>query len=91
MIVTLAKMKKYLRVDYPDDNGLIRTLIRTAEKMCQDILRADSMDGFAENETVRTAVMYAAAYLYEHREEAEHGELMLTLRAMLGGLRGEVF
>lgn len=91
MIVTLAKMKKYLRVDFSDDNELIRTLISTAEKMCQDILRMDSMEYFTEDETVRVAVMYAVAYLYEHREEAEHKELMLTLRAMLGGLRGEVF
>lgn len=91
MIVTLAKMKKYLRVDFSDDNELIKSLISTAEKMCQDILRTDSMECFTEDDTVRVAVMYAVAYLYEHREEAEHKELMLTLRAMLGGLRGEVF
>jgi hypothetical protein len=35
--------------------------------------------------------MYAVAYLYEHREEADHHELMLTLRAMLSGIREEAF
>lgn len=31
--------------------------------------------------------MYAAAYLYEHREEADHNELLLSLRALLMGER----
>lgn len=91
MIVTLAQAKKYLRVDYSDDNALIKSFIAAAEKMCQDVLRTDSMDYFMGNENVRVAVMYAVAYLYEHREKADHNELMLTLRAMLGGIRGEAF
>ncbi len=91
MIVTLAQAKKYLRVDYSDDNALIKSLITAAEKMCQDVLRTDSMDYFTGDENVRVAVMYAVAYLYEHREKADHKELMLTLRAMLGGIREETF
>ena len=39
----------------------------------------------------KTAVLYAAAYLYEHREEADHHALMLTLRALLSGIRQEGF
>ena len=35
--------------------------------------------------------MYAAAYLYEHREEADHNALALTLRALLSGSRKEAF
>jgi hypothetical protein len=31
--------------------------------------------------------MYAAAYLYEHREEADHHAMLLTLRALLFGVR----
>ena len=33
----------------------------------------------------------AAAYLYEHREEADHHALNLTLRALLFGSRKEGF
>ena len=36
-------------------------------------------------------VLYAAAYLYEHREQADHGELVGTLRSLLFGIRKEVF
>ena len=39
----------------------------------------------------RIAVLYAAAYLYEHREQADHGELVQTLRSLLFGIRKEVF
>lgn len=35
--------------------------------------------------------MYTVAYLYEHREEADHHELMLTLRSLLFGIRQEGF
>ncbi len=91
MIVTLNEMKKYLRVDFPDDNKLIKSFIHVAEEMCKDIIRADSFVNYETNETVKVAVMYAVAYLYEHREEADHTELKLTLRSMLSGLRWEAF
>ena len=35
--------------------------------------------------------MITAAYLYEHREEADHHALNLTLRALLFGSRKEGF
>jgi uncharacterized phage protein (predicted DNA packaging) len=91
MIVKLSEMKKYLRVDFADDNKVIRTLISSAEDICRNILRADSLDEYTDNENVRVAVMYAVAYLYEHREEADHQELMLTLRALLSEIREEAF
>lgn len=41
----------------------------------------------AARETVRVAVLYALGYLFEHREEADHHELTLTLRSLLFALR----
>ena len=41
----------------------------------------------ALRETLRVAVLYTTAYLYEHRESANHNSLMLTLRALLFGVR----
>ncbi len=38
-------------------------------------------------DTMRVAVLYALAYLYEHREEADHHALTLTLRSLLFSLR----
>ena len=44
-----------------------------------------------QNSQGQIAVMYAVAYWYEHREEADHQELTLSLRALLFGIRKEVF
>ena len=38
-------------------------------------------------ETLRVAVLYSVGYLYEHREEADHHALTLTLRSLLFGIR----
>jgi len=36
---------------------------------------------------IRVAVLYALGYLYEHREEADHHGLTLTLRSLLFAVR----
>ena len=91
MMVALEEMKNYLRVDYDDDDALIGNIIRASEKICMDVARMDSVDEFYAVENAKMAVLYAAAYLYEHREEADHHAMMLTLRALLSGSRKEVF
>ena len=36
---------------------------------------------------MRVAILYAFGYLYEHREEADHHALLLTLRSLLFAVR----
>ena len=91
MVVTLEEMKNYLRVDYDDDDALIESIIRASEKICMDVARMDDSGEFAAVENAEIAVQYTAAYLYEHREQADHGELVGTLRSLLFGIRKEVF
>ena len=92
MIITLEEMKNYLRVDHADDDALIESLISSSESLCMDVARIDDIDRFEEQENAKIAVMYAVAYQYEHREEADHNQLLLTLRALLFGIRkGEYF
>lgn len=91
MLVTLEEMKGYLRVDYGEDDALIENMIGAAEKVCMDVARMDDAGEFAQVENAKVSVMYAAAYLYEHREEADHHALTLTLRALLSGSRKEAF
>ena len=88
MAVTLEEMKNYLRIDQDEDDSLIENLISGSEKLCKDILREEDPD---ENGIFRTAVLYTVAYLYEHREEADHTELMRTLRDLLSTGRKAVF
>ena len=91
MLVTLEEMKTYLRVDFDDDDSILSAFIASAQKLCMDVARIEDADAFADIAKGRIAVMYAAAYLYEHREKADHHELIMTLRALLFGSRKEVF
>ncbi len=91
MIVPLKLMKQYLRVDYDEEDNLIRKLLHAAERLCMDIIRTDDPAELAAAENAKAAIMYATAYLYEHREEADHHALTLTLRALLFGARKEAF
>ena len=91
MLVTLEEMKNYLRVDSDDDDSLIETLIASAKRICMDILRVDDESLLFDIENAKPAIMYSVAYLYEHREEADHHALTITLRSLLFGSRKEVF
>lgn len=91
MAVTLEEMKNYLRVDYDEDDALIGHLLQSAEKACMDIIRTEDRAALEHDGNAKVAVMYAAAYLYEHREEADHHAMMLTLRALLSSSRKEAF
>ena len=90
-MVTLEEMKNYLRVDYDEDDALIRGLITAAGRQCMDILRTDDPVDLEKAENGKIALMFTAAYLYEHREEADHHAMDLTLRALLFGSRKEGF
>ena len=86
-------MKKYLRVDFTDDDALIEKLMSEAKNRCLDILRMD------QKATVNTdsisnfdmALMYCVAYTYEHREDCDYKSLNLTLRGLLFADREERF
>jgi hypothetical protein len=56
-----------------------------SEKCCSKNYSRDRMTDIRE--TMRVAILYTLAYLYEHREEADHHALTLTLRSLLFGIR----
>ena len=39
MTVSLDEMKKYLRVDFDDDDTVIEELLKSAEVLCADVAR----------------------------------------------------
>lgn len=91
MIITLDEMKNYLRVDHDDDDALLESLLVSSEQLCMDVARIPDEESFEKEPCSKVAIMYAVAYLYEHREDANHQELTLSIRALLSGIRQEGF
>ena len=90
MIVSLDEMKQYLRMDFPDDDDFLDNALQSAEKLCADVARLSAED-FTKEPVAKIAVMYTVAYLYEHREDADHHDLTLSLRSLVFGIRREGF
>lgn len=91
MQVTLESAKNYLRVDTSDDDALIKGLITTAETLVRDTSRMSDEELAPFEEIVEIAELFTIAYLYEHREEADHKNLTETVKYLLFPIRKEVF
>ena len=87
LVETVKEMKNYLRVDFDDDDVLLSDLIEQGQQICMDVARITDEDEFEDLQGTKIAVQYAAAYLYEHREEADHHQLVMNLRSLLFGVR----
>ncbi len=93
-MISLEEGRNYLKVDSDYDDGLITALIAAAEALCCDVARLSEEDwveieGAAKpkRELIRAAILYTLGYLYEHREEADHHDLVMTLRNILFSFR----
>ena len=91
MILDLDETKAYLRVDTDFEDNLIESFIATSEKLVLDISRLHCEEMECHKDKLKVAALYATAYLYEHREEADMGKMMITLRHLLMADRKEVF
>ena len=87
-LVTLEEAKAYLRVDGNEEDDLIARLIASAERLCLDTIRKEDPE---EKAAFKMAVLFAVAYFYEHREDADYHNLLLTLRSLLFGERRDAF
>lgn len=98
-LITLQEAKTYLRVDTADEDAMIGILLSSAERLCTDVARLsdekwaavdsgeDDPELTAVRETMKVAILYTVGYLFEHREDADHHDLALTLRSLLFAIR----
>ena len=98
-LISLEEAKGYLRVDTADEDAMIGILISAAERLCADVARlsdekweavsSDTEDAslLPIRETMKVAILYALGCLFEHREDADHHDLVLTLRSILFAIR----
>ena len=89
-MISLEEAKKYLRVDAADEDDVIQQELGAAESLVASVLRKDSLDD-TDSPIIVVAVLYALANLNEHREEADHHVLTITLRNLLFGERDPQF
>lgn len=91
MFVTLEEAKGYLRVDSSDEDSFILGLMETANALIKNVTRRTPAVLKKHEVVVRTAELYVVAYLYEHREEADHKAMTETVKYLLFGIRKEKF
>ncbi len=82
-MITLKEAKNYLRVDYDDDDRLIQNLLSTSKQLVMDVGRMSEEDFSVNEDTVRTAMLFALGYLYENRSNPDYHKLTLNLRSIL--------
>ena len=82
-MVTLNEAKNYLRVDYEEDDALIRQLLQTAKNLVKDVGRMDEEKFTCFEDVTRTAVLFALGYLYENRSKPDYHALTMSLRSIL--------
>ena len=101
-LITLDEAMAYLRVDSTDEVSLINSLIISAGDYCAEVGRltdeewaeveadpkdTDSREIRIRRNLIRIAMLYTIGYLFEHREDADHHDLALTLRNLLFSIR----
>ena len=82
-MITLKEAKNYLRVDYDEDDKLIQKLLSTSKQLVMDVGRMSEEDFSVNEDTVRTAMLFALGYLYENRSNPDYNKLTLNLRSIL--------
>ena len=88
--------------DYEDDliatliqsaENLCKNIARLSDekwaRVCGDACddEEDTQELETIRQTVKVAILYTVAYFYEHREKADHHDLVLTLRSLLFAIR----
>ena len=82
-MITLKEAKNYLRVDYEEDDKLIQNLLYKSTQLVMDVGRMSEEDFSVNEDTVRTAMLFALGYLYENRSNPDYHKLTLNLRSIL--------
>ena len=93
MMVSLEEAREYLRIDEDDTSNdeVIQSSLETAQALCLDISRCSEADAKENPVVFHEAILYAAAFLSDHREEADYAGLLKRLRWLLFGVRRSTF
>lgn len=87
MVVSLEEIKLYLRVDGEEEDTLISTFINVSEDLVEGILRYSVSEFEVVPESVKQAVMYSVANMYEKREDYDAKEVIDIMTKLLFSYR----
>lgn len=88
-MLPLEEVKLYLRIDGDEEDTLIISFLTTAQELCEGILRYPLTEFEHLPETVKQALLYAVAAMYEKREGADIKETLDVLKRLLFAYRRE--
>lgn len=89
MIISIEEAKMFLRVDGDEENTLIAQLIVTAEDICEGILRYPISELNEIPESIKQAILYATANMYEQRENFDVKSVIETMTRLMFSYRRE--
>lgn len=87
MVISLEEVKLYLRVDGDEENTLITNFITTAEELCEGILRYPLSEFITVPETLKQAILFAVANIYEQRENFDVKSVVDVMTRLLFAYR----
>ena len=79
MDVARLSADEWAEISVYTDSSRKTITVRSEEKSKAEVLQM--------KEILRVGILYTLGYLYEHREEADHHDLVLTLRSLLFSIR----
>lgn len=88
-MLSLEEVKLYLRIDGDEEDALIASFLDTAIDLCEGILRFPLSEFEKLPETVKQALLYGVAAMYEKREGASIKETLDVLKRLLFAYRKE--
>ncbi len=88
-MLSLEEVKLYLRIDGDEEDTLIASFLDTAQELCEGILRFPLSEFEKLPETVKQALLYAVAAMYEKREGVGIKETLDVLKRLLFSYRRE--
>ncbi|WP_338433271.1 head-tail connector protein [Clostridium tyrobutyricum] len=89
MVISLEEAKLYLRVEGDEEDTLITDFITASEEICEGILRYSLSELDTVPDTVKQAVLFAVANMYEKRENFEAKEVLDIMTRLLFSYRKE--
>jgi len=89
MFVSLEEAKLYLKVDGAEEDTLITNFIISAEEICEDVLRYPISTLTTVPETLKHAILFIVANMYEQRETFQVTSILDTVSRLLFAYREE--